>query len=80
MSYILLLCCSWFDPAWLSLSAVFAPKSCMVRATTTQLSLDVDRASGMGRETKKRRHSTEHTLEQCIIDPWGGSLPYTSGI
>jgi hypothetical protein len=49
-------------------------------AASTQLSKDVHRASGMVRETKKRRHRTEHILKQCIIDPWGGSVPYTSGV
>jgi hypothetical protein len=52
----------------------------MVMAISTQLSKDVHRASGMGIETKKRRQRTEHTLKQCIIDTWGGSAPYTSGI
>jgi hypothetical protein len=44
-------------------------KSCMVMAASTQLSKDVHRVSEMGRERKKRRHRTEHTLKQCIIDP-----------
>jgi hypothetical protein len=52
----------------------------MVMAISTQLSKDVHRASVMGRETKKRRHRTVLTLKQCIIDTWGGSVPYTSGI
>jgi hypothetical protein len=52
----------------------------MVMAASTQLSKDVHRASGMVRETKKRRHRTEHILKQCIIDPWCGSVPYTSGV
>jgi hypothetical protein len=48
-------------------------------AVSIQLSKDVHTPSGMGRETK-RRHETEHTQKQGIIDTWGGSVPYTSGI
>jgi hypothetical protein len=35
----------------------------MVMAASIKLSKDVHRASGMDRETKKRRHRTEHTLK-----------------
>jgi hypothetical protein len=82
MSYVLPLCCSWFDPAWLSLSAVFAPRLTLVpRAVWSwQPPPSFQRISTehQGWSEKQIRGNTEQcTLKQCIIDPSGGSFPYT---